>query len=79
MVIDNNNNNNNNNSNNRVKTKVIPVNIGATGTIRITQKISKPHTGRAQNQGTTENSHIGHCTHNSESTNVKVQNIQQGK
>jgi hypothetical protein len=26
-------------------------------------------------QGATENSHIGHCTHSSESTNVKVQNI----
>jgi hypothetical protein len=27
------------------------------------------------NKGTTNNSHTGHCTHNSESTNVKVQNI----
>jgi lipopolysaccharide/colanic/teichoic acid biosynthesis glycosyltransferase len=25
------------------------------------------------NQGTTENSHIGHCTHTAESTDVKVQ------
>ena len=24
-------------------------------------------------EGTTENSHIGHCTHTAESTNVKVQ------
>jgi len=24
-------------------------------------------------QGTTENSHIGHCTHTSESTNAKAQ------
>jgi hypothetical protein len=29
-----------------------------------------------QNKNTTENSHIGHCTHTSESTNVKVHNIQ---
>ena len=25
------------------------------------------------NKGTPENGHIGHCTHTSESTNVKVQ------
>ena len=30
-------------------------------------------------QGTTENSHTGHCTHTSESNDVKVQNIQHGK
>jgi hypothetical protein len=27
------------------------------------------------NKGTTHNSHTGHCTHNSESTNVREQNI----
>jgi hypothetical protein len=26
-----------------------------------------------QSQGATENSHIGHCTHTAESTDVKVQ------
>ena len=31
--------------------------------------------GIPQNQETTENSHIGHCTHTAESTNVKEQNI----
>ena len=31
------------------------------------------HTRKLRSQGTTENSHIGHCTHISESTNVKVQ------
>jgi hypothetical protein len=34
----------------------------------------------AQNQGTTENSHIGHCTHTAESANVKVtQHISRAK
>ena len=42
---------------------------------KITKKIPEQHTGRAQNQGTTENSHMGHCTLTSESTDVKVQNI----
>ena len=32
------------------------------------------HNTRAQNQGTTK-SQIGHCTHTSESTTVKVQDI----
>jgi len=31
------------------------------------------------NNNNTENSHIGHCTHISESTTVKVQNIQHEK
>jgi hypothetical protein len=42
---------------------------GATGTI---WKSSRQHTGKAQNQGTTKNRHIGHCTHTSESANVKA-------
>jgi hypothetical protein len=63
-----------------VKTKVIPVIIGATETIiKIIQKIPEQHIGKAQNQGTTGHSHIGHCTYTSERTNVKVQNIQHGK
>jgi hypothetical protein len=37
------------------------------------------HTRKAQNQGTTENSHTGHCTHTAESTDVKVQNVYHGK
>jgi len=56
-----------------VKTRVIPVIIGATGTILVIQKVRKQHTRKTCSQGTTENSHIGHCTHTSESTNVKVQ------
>ena len=40
---------------------------------KIIQKIHKEHTRRPCSEGTTENSHIGHCTHTSESANVKVQ------
>ena len=36
------------------------------------QKIREQHTRKTISQGTTENSHIGHCTHTSESTNIKV-------
>ena len=35
--------------------------------------IIEHHTRKTCSQGTTENSHIGHCTHNSESADVKVQ------
>jgi hypothetical protein len=31
------------------------------------------------NEETTENNHVGHCTHTSESTNIKEENIQHGK
>jgi hypothetical protein len=46
--------------------------------LEIIQIIPEHHTGKAQNQGTADNSHIGHCTHTAESSNVKVQNIQHG-
>ena len=42
--------------------------------LRIIQTKPEQHTGKAQNKGTTKNSHIGHYTHNLESTNVSVQN-----
>jgi hypothetical protein len=42
-------------------------------------KILELHTGKARNQGTTDNSHTGHWALISESANVKVQNIQHGK
>ena len=58
-----------------IKTKVIPVIIGTTGTISKSLKKYLTNIPRAQNQGTTENSHMGHCTLTSESTDVKVQNI----
>ena len=58
-----------------VKAKVIPVITGATGT----QTKPEQHIGKARNQGTANNSHIGHCTQTAESANVKVQNIFHGR
>jgi hypothetical protein len=51
---------------------IIPVIIGATGTI---SKSFREYISNipGYHEGTTENSHIGHCTHTSESANVKVQ------
>ena len=59
-----------------VRTKVIPLNWNH---LKITQTIPEQHTGKVRNQGTTKNSHIGHCTSTPESTDVKVQNIQHRK
>jgi hypothetical protein len=42
---------------------------------KIIQKLPAQPIGKARNQGTTENSHIGHCTHTAESADVNVQNI----
>ena len=46
---------------------------------KITQTIPEQYTSKARNYETTKNSHIGHCTHTIESTNVKVQNILHGR
>jgi hypothetical protein len=55
---------------------MIPLITGAAGTIsKIIQKIPDQHTGKAQKQGTTHNSHIRHCTHTASSTDVKVKNV----
>jgi len=40
---------------------------------KVIQKIRGQHTGKTRSEGTAENSHIGHCTHTAESTDVKVQ------
>jgi len=58
-----------------VKTKLIPVIIGSTGTIlKLFRKYMSNILGKHEtSQGTTEYSNIGHCTQTSESTNVKVQ------
>jgi hypothetical protein len=54
-----------------VKTNVIPVIIGAMGTIsKSFRKYMSNIPGN--HEGAAENSHIGHCTHTAESTNVKV-------
>jgi len=55
-----------------VRTSVIPVIIGATGTIsKSLRKYVSDIPGNHDVKGATENSHIGHCTHTSESANVK--------
>jgi hypothetical protein len=51
---------------------VIPVKIGGNCTHLIIQKMPEKHTGKAQNHETAETSHIGHCTHASESANLTL-------
>jgi len=47
-----------------VKVDVTPLIMGDWNHFKITQTLLEKHTGKAQNQGTTKTSHIGHCTHN---------------
>jgi len=56
-----------------VKAKAIPVIIGVTGTVSKSFRKYVSNIPGTRSQGTPENSHIGHCTHTAESTNVKVQ------
>jgi hypothetical protein len=57
-------------------TVVIPINNGGSRNyLKIIQKMPEPHSGKARTQGTTDKSHIGHCTRTAGSANVKVQNI----
>ena len=46
---------------------------GRTGQRRGQHNNNNNNNNNNKSQGTTENSHIGHCTHTSESTNVKIQ------
>jgi len=56
-----------------IKTKVIPVIVGATGTIsKLFRKYVSNIPGKHEVK---ENGHIEHCTHTSESANVKIHNI----
>ena len=58
----------------KVKTMVIPVIIGATGTIsKSFRKYVSNIPGKQEVKELQKNSHIGHCTHTSESIYVKVQ------
>ena len=59
-----------------VQTKVILVTTGTTGTI--SESFTK-YLSKVQNQGTAEYSHIGHCQHTAESTNIKEHNTQYGE
>ena len=57
-----------------VKSRVIPVIIGATGTVSESfRKHVSNIPGNHEVRELQNNSHIGHCAHNSESANVKVQ------
>ena len=54
---------------------MIPAITGATGTISVIQTVPGQHAGAARKEGTTGNSHTGHCAHTSESNNVEVRNV----
>jgi hypothetical protein len=56
-----------------VKTKVIPVTKEATGTMP--KLFIKYLNNIPEKYKTTKNCQIGHCTHSSERTNVRVENI----
>jgi len=58
-----------------VKAKVTSVITGATGTISKSLRQYLSNIPGKHEIKEVQNSHIGHCTHTSESTNVKVQNI----
>ena len=63
-----------------VKAKVIPLLMGATGTISKSLRQNLSNISRNHEiKELQKNSHIEHCTHNSESADVKVQNIFQGR
>jgi hypothetical protein len=53
-------------------------NMGNWNHIKIIQEIPEQHTGKTQNQETTENSHIWHCTHTSGSNIVKYKTLNMG-
>jgi len=62
-----------------LKTRDTSNNRGNWNYLKIIQTIPEQNTGKALHQGTTVNSHTGHCTHTARSTDEKVQNIQHGK
>ena len=86
--VDDDNNNNNNNNNNGVKwdygcwnLKVkfkqndTSINSGTWHHLKIIQNVPEQHNGKVRKLGTTEITHIGHCTRTSESANVEIQSI----
>ena len=63
-----------------VKAKVIPLIIEETGTISQSfRKYLSNIPGKHEIKELQKNSHIGHCTHTTESANVSVQNIFHGR
>jgi hypothetical protein len=61
-----------------VKEKVIPVIIGAIGTISKSLRQYPSNIPGKHELRNCKNSHTGHCTHTIESANLKVQNIIHG-
>jgi len=63
-----------------MKAKVIPVIIGATGTISesLRQYLSN-RPGKHEMKELQKNSHVGHCTHTAEGADISVQNILHGR
>jgi hypothetical protein len=57
---------------------VIPENRGSWKQFKEHSVINQQHIWKTH-QVATENSHIGHCTHNSESINVEKQNLYREK
>jgi hypothetical protein len=43
--------------------------------VEVTQIVTQQHTVQARNQGTTENSHIGHCTRTAGSGDVQQKDL----
>ena len=63
-----------------LKAKLVPVIIGATGTIsKSMRQYLSNIPGKHEIKELQKNSHIGHCTHTVESADVKVQNIFHGR
>ena len=62
-----------------VKVKVIPVTIGMTGTIEISQFLSNIPVKHKLKELKKKKSQIGHSTYTTESANVKEQNIFHGR
>ena len=63
-----------------VEATVIPVIIGATGTISKSLRLYLSNIpGKHENKELKKNCHIGHCTHTAGSANVKVHNIFYGR
>jgi hypothetical protein len=57
--------------------KVIPVIVGASGTISKASENTRTTPTKKRDQRTTENSHTGHFIHTTSRTHVKVQNLYQ--
>jgi hypothetical protein len=56
-------------------TSDVIISRGNWNNLKVIQERLERHTGKAQNQGMTENIHIWSCKHTAESADVKVQDI----